>query len=77
MRRGKLSDCLRFGKKVTKLRSITISEKHGKIYHNMRTEPKIFHIRINLVSDKLGKIIKFTLLHSPYVQKRKIGLYTK
>ena len=63
MRRGKLSYWLRFGKKVTKMRSITISEKHGKICDNMKTELKIIHSRINLVSDKLGKTIKITSLH--------------
>ena len=76
MRRGKLSYSLRFGKEVTKMRSITINEKHGKFCDNMKTEPKIFHTRINLVSDKLGKAIKITSLHSPHVQKRKLD-YTQ
>ena len=57
MRRGKLSYWLCFGKKVTRMRSITISKKHGKICDNMKTEPKIFHARINLISGKLEKKI--------------------
>ena len=39
-----------------------MSEKHGKICDNMKTEPKIFHALNNLVSDKLGKTIKITSL---------------
>ena len=58
------------------MRSITISKKHGKICNNMKTEPKIFHARINLVSDKLGKNINITSLHSPHAQKRKLD-YTQ
>ena len=44
------------------MRSITMSEKHGKICDNMKTESKIFHARINLVSDKLEKTVKITSL---------------
>ena len=44
------------------MQSVTISEKHGKICDNMKTEPKIFHACINLLSDKLGKTIKITSL---------------
>ena len=35
-----------------------MSEKHGKICDNVGTEPKIFHARINLVSDESWKIFK-------------------
>ena len=43
----------------------------------MRTEPKIFHARINLVSDKFWKTIKvITTIFFPRSEK-KIGLYTK
>ena len=58
------------------MRSITISEKHGKLCDNMKTEPKIIYARINLVSDKLGKTIKITSLHFPHIQKRKLD-YTQ
>ena len=44
------------------MRSITTSKKHGKICHNIKTEPKIFHARIDLVSDKFGKTNKITSL---------------
>ena len=56
-----------FRKKVIKLRSITISEKLGKNFHNMGTEQRIFHVRINLVSDKFWKFIEILYkLHAVY-----------
>ena len=38
---------------------------------------KIFHALNNLITGKFEKTIKITSLHSPHVQKRKFGLYTK